>query len=155
VPRVSPEFSGKPLSEVLQEVEVMQATGETSFVILDHFHGRSGMPWSNCAAILRARGMPLDDASCAMAMVARHFWNQLAEFTRIHANAVSLKQIEGATGDWAFVEAPELDAWLPGIHVPAMHRREQYLVRISSRGGSLINVDFHARSYAALFRVLM
>ncbi len=152
VPRVPPTCSGKSVAEVLQEVEVMQTTGKTSFAILDHLHARAGIPWESCAKILRSRDPSLDDTSCAMAMAAREFWNRLTEFTRHYANAVSLRQVKGVTGEWAFVEGQELDVWLPGIHVPAMHRREQYLVRITSRGGSLLNLDFYSRSYLPLFR---
>ena len=69
-----------------------------------------------------------------------------------YGNAVQLGQVEPARGDWALIEASELPAWIPGMHVPKMHRRDTYLVRVVSRGRPLLALDFHGfPSYLPLF----
>jgi len=89
-----------------------------------------------------------------MIMNARAFWDRLAEFRRIYGNAVGLGQVEAAAGTWGFVEASELPAWLPGLEVPLMHRRETFLVRVVPCGRPFLELDVHAfPSYRALFRV--
>jgi hypothetical protein len=149
-----PPRSLTPMAEILGELEAILRSGKHRYWSLDWLHSVSGMEWSQCAAILSGVGVPVDDGAVEMIVGARAFWDQLGEFRRIYANAVRLGQVEAAVGDWAFVEAGELPGWLSGLHVPKMQRREIYLVRVVSRRGPLLSLEFHGSpSYRPLFTV--
>ncbi len=132
-------------------------SGQSPFAVLDWLRGRGGISWERSALILRSRGLPVDDEVREMTERARWFWEQLEVFQRVYSNAVQLRQIEAADaeGTWALVEAGEVSGWLPGIHLPRMHRRDQYLVRVKPRGGSRLEIGFFSRLYCPLFRVPM
>jgi hypothetical protein len=88
-----------------------------------------------------------------MLTAARGFWEQLARFRGVYAAAVRLGQIESADYEWALVDARELRGWLPGLQVPKMHLRTEYLVRLNSGPAPPIELDLHSVTYRGLFRV--
>ena len=139
---------------ILDDLEALLRTGKHRYPTLDWLHSITGLDWLQCAEILGGLGFPVDEAAIAMIENARAFWDGLAEFRRIYANAVRLGEVEAAVGTWTFVEASELPAWLPGLDVPRMHRRKSYLVRLVPCGRPFLEMDFHAcPSYRPLFRV--
>lgn len=149
-----PPRSLAPLNEILELLDARITTGQHQYSTLDWLHSATGFSWGKCAEILRARDLAVDKGAVAMLTAARNFWDRLHEFQRIYHNAVRLGQVEAAEGDWGIVEAAELDDWLPGLHVPLMHRRSTYLVRVASHGRPLQNLDFHGwPSSLPLFRV--
>jgi hypothetical protein len=119
-----PPRSLEPVAAILDEVEAILRSGRHPYGLLDWLHSVSSLDWSRCAEVLRARGIVVDNEAVVMLNAAGGFWDQLDEFRRIYDNAVRLEQVEAAEGDWAAVEASELPAWLPGMHVPRMHRRD-------------------------------
>ena len=139
----------------MDQLDTRIATGRHPYSTLDWLHGTTGFPWSRCAEILRARGLAVDDGAIEMLRRARRFWDRLDEFRPIYGNAVRLRQVAAAEGDWAIVEEAELQDWLPGLHVPHMHVRETFLVRVVLCGWSH-DLDFHSfPNYLPLFRVSM
>lgn len=154
VPAERPSNSSTPFAVVLQELQVMLDAGQNSFAVLDWLCGTGGISWVQSTSILQSRGVPVSAEVREMTETARRFWEQLEVFQRVYSNAVQLRQIEAAAeGTWALVETGELSDWLPGIYIPKMHRRDQYLVRVKPRGGSLLRLDFFSRLYRPLFRV--
>ena len=150
-----PPPSLAPVTAILSDLEAILDSGQHSYRALDWLHSVSGLPWSRCAKILKALEGPVDDGAIKMLEAARGFWEQLARFRGVYTSAISLGQIEAAEGDWALVEASELSDWLPHLHVPRMHRRDEFLVRLAPRDEPLLDLDFHAKGYRPLFMVPM
>ena len=149
-----PAKSQAPMTTILDELGAHLRVGVHRYWALDWLHSTTGLDWPHCSEILRNLGFPVDEGAIAMIMAARTFWDRLAEFRRIHTNAVHLGEVEAAVGTWAFVESSELPAWLPGLEVPLMHRRATYLVRLVPCWRPFLDLDFHGLpSYRPLFTV--
>ena len=146
--------SSAPMTVILGDLDAILQAGKHRYWALDWLHSVSGLDWAQCEAILGGLGVPVDQGAVQMVTFARTFWDRLAEFRRIHRNAVRLEQVEAAEGDWAWVEASELSDWLPGLQVPKMQRRESYHVRTVWCSNLLQCLDFHGcLSYKPLFTV--
>jgi hypothetical protein len=151
-----PPRSLAPVATILDELEAILRSGRHPYGLLDWLHSVSGLQWARCAEILHAHDCGVDNGAVEMIESARHFWDRLVGFRRIYHNAVRLGQVELAEGDWALAEDSDSSDWLPVLHVPRMHRRETYLVRVVSCGRPLLALDFHGfPSYLPLFTVPM
>lgn len=150
-----PPRSLAPLNEILDQLDTRIATGQHPYAVLDWLHSITAIPWPRCAEVSRARGQSIDDDAVKMVSGARNFWDRLGEFRHTYRNAVALGQVPSVEGAWGIVDAAELAAWLPGLHVPRMHIRQTFLVRVVPRG-KWHDLDFHGfPSYRALFRLPM
>ena len=142
------------MTAILGDLDAILRSGQHPYRTMDWLHSVTEMEWARCAKILNGLGAVVDGDAVEMLAGARQFWELFAELRRVHTNAVRLGHVESAEGDWAFVEAGEIPNSLPEMHVPKMHRRTQYLVRVTRRCGPLWTLDFHSMpNYRGLFRV--
>ncbi len=78
--------------------------------------------------------------------------NNFISARRLYRAMVAAGELGGANGEWGFFENAALHAALPGLRLPHVLRRDQFLVRIKYRNDQIVCLDLHSSSYRPLCR---
>jgi hypothetical protein len=130
--------------------------GATAHQLVDFMNHATGGSWQECREVVRAvLGQPdaVSDDQLVWLERARKFWRAVRMFGRYFRNAVAARHIRPAFGRWLFVPEEGLSCFLPGLQVPKMHKRVEYLIRVHhAETERLVNLDFYSTDFLPLFR---
>jgi hypothetical protein len=123
--------------------------------LLDAFAIASGLPWEDCAQLLRASRListAIDAEDLNATRHARLFWNHFEEGRARYAALVGATAMAQFQGDWAYFDAEQLDALLPCLIIPTRLKRHDYLTNYVSEGSNFSLDVYAGSSVAPLFQ---
>lgn len=134
------------LIDLIHAAHELAERESTPQVLLDFFARSSALPWPVAAKLLHTEHLvPAEFSALDIAAIrdARTFWNHYADGCDIYCGCVEAGEFPAVPGDWAFFEAAQLAALLPGLKLPLTFSRLSYLANLV-RTKSSISLDLYS-----------
>jgi hypothetical protein len=142
--------------EFIAEWRARIKAGARPHQLVDLLASRTPTSWPQARELVRqAFNQPdlISDDMLQCLKDGRRFWRGARLLRRQYMNAAAAGFLRPYEGNWIILPNTIVPNFLPGLRIPKMHERGEYLVRLTmNEAEKLVMLDFYSIAYLPLFR---